>query len=616
MAVSTAPRSASISTRKALPQTSSGNRRQRLANVLRRACGSGKRSDGLQAITVEEARQNYEAAYEAYRRAYAAEPSNTQYKAALTRLRYLAAEAKVHRATLLRETGRLEEALHLFDAAVDIDPSSPIAAQEADTTRKMIQRASAHKPEQLPPRQPALSSELLEAQGPVKLAGLPKLPLTLKITGDTKVVYHTIAQLTGLNLLFDPDYISRQMNVELNGVSLEEALDLVAAESRTFWHPMTPNTIFVAADNAAKRKELEQSVVRTFYISNLTTPNELQDIVNTLRSILEVSRIQPLPSQEAIVIRGTPDQVLLAEKIINDFDTVAPEVMIDIAIMQVSRDKLHNLGINPATKMSVQLESNTSSSSSNNSSNNSSSNSTPTINLNSLANLNATDFTATISSASINALLSDSRTKILQNPQLRSRNGQKASLKIGDRVPTATGSYQPSISGVSVSTLVNTQFQYVDVGVNVDITPYIHADGGITLKVVLDVSSVTSYVSIGGINQPVIGQRKVEHEIRLKNGEVNLLGGMLEQQDTKSISGFPGFSEIPILKYLFSEKTTEVKDNEIVFALIPHIIRKRDFGELSGKTLDVGNANSIHLRRAQSATTDSRPSEAPGRGSE
>ena len=199
----------------------------------------------------------------------------------------------------------------------------------------------------------------------------------------------------------------------------------------------------------------------------------------------------------------------------------------------------------------------------------------------------------------MNALASDSSTKIIQNPQLRSINGQKASLKIGERVPTATGSYSSGVSSTTVSALVNTQFQYLDVGVNVDITPRVYDNGDIGLKISLDVSSVTSYVSIGGISEPEIGQRKIEHEIRLKDGEVNLLGGMFETQETKSISGIPGLSQIPVLKYLFSETSKETTNNEIVFALIPHIVRAREIVPLNRRTLDVGTANGIQLHSAE-----------------
>ena len=557
-----------------------------------------------------EARQNYEGAYAAYERAYDASPRDTRYRAALTRIRFLAAASKVHRATLLQQAGQLDEALMLFEEAVRIDPSSPIASQQAINTRKMIQQAHGSRAENPSQPRPVLSPDILDAQGPVKLTNVSNLPVTLKLSQDTKIVYQTIGRLAGVNVLFDPDFTSRQLNIELNGVTLQEAFDLVAAESKTFWKPMTRNTIFVAADNPAKRKELEENVIKAFYLSNLTAPTELQDLVNTLRSVLDVTRVQQLVSQEAIVIRGTPDQILLAEKIVSDFDQAPPEVVVDFALMEVSRDKVHTLGINPPTSASVQLQANIGSNSSNingGSTNGSNSSTTSSslgsssgngINLNSLANLNATDFATTISSANATALFTDSSTKIIQNPQIRSLNGQKASLKIGQRVPTATGSYSSGISGFAVSGLVNTQFQYIDVGVNVDITPHIHPDGEVTLKIALDVSSVINQQPIGGINEPVIGQRKVEHEIRLKDGEVSLLGGMLQQQDAQSLTGIPGLSQIPILKYLFSQKNTEAMDSEIVFAIIPHIVRRKDVNEFNGRTLDVGTASSIHLRHA------------------
>src|SRR5581483_3121317 len=154
-------------------------------------------------------------------------------------------------------------------------------------------------------------------------------------------------KLAGINVLFDPDYTSRRIRVELNGVTLQQALEIIALQSKTFWRPVTPNTIFVAADNPAKRKELEQSVIKTFYLSNLSAPTELQDVVNAMRTILEVSRIQQLPSQNAIVVRGPPDQLALAEKLIGDIDKSKPEVVGDVVVMQVTRQKMRTLGINP-----------------------------------------------------------------------------------------------------------------------------------------------------------------------------------------------------------------------------------------------------------------------------
>jgi len=197
--------------------------------------------------------------------------------------------------------------------------------------------------------------------------------------------------------------------------------------------------------------------------------------------------------------------------------------------------------------------------------------------------------------ATANFLYSDSDSKLITQPQIRASDGQKASLKIGERVPVATGSFQPGIGGVGINPLVNTQFNYIDVGVNIDITPRVHGLDEVTLKLTMDISAVDSYQNIGGIQQPVIGQRKIEQEIRLKEGEVNILGGILESTQTKSLSGIPGLAQIPLFKYLFAEESKEVKDNEIVFILIPHIVRAQDLNDSNVKAIDVGTANTISL---------------------
>ncbi len=561
-----------------------------------------------------EARQNYEAAYDFYRQAYDLKPRDLAYRTSYERTRFLAAASHVHRGQLLRDAGKLQEALAEFQKAADIDSSSFIAQQELRRTQRMIDAGNAPTPPAAAKPPTGLQKRVDEAQGPVDLAAISNVPITLKLTEDTKVIYETVGKLAGINVLFDPDYTSRRIKIELNGVTLQEALEIIALESKTFWRPVTPNTIFVASDNPAKRKEVEQSVIKTFYLANLSQPTELQDVVNALRQILEISRIQPLPSQGALVVRGTPDQIALAEKLVGDLDKARPEVIVEVAIMQVSRDKTHNLGISPPTSATVALQNNlnttTTSSTSTATTNSSTTSGTANqVNLNRLGNLNATDFTVTIPPATATALFSDSSTKLIQNPQIRAVDGQKASLKIGSRVPVATGSFQPGIGGVGINPLVNTQFQYLDVGVNIDITPKVHAGREVTLKVAMDISSVTGQSNIGGISQPVIGQRKIEHEIRLKEGEINILGGILEDQDIRSLNGIPGLAQIPILKYLFAQSNVDHSTNEIVFALIPHIIRARDVTDLNEKALEVGTAAAIELRRASQAPP---PAPAPG----
>src|SRR5271155_1244609 len=567
-----------------------------------------------------EARENYELAYDLYKQAYDLKPTELIYKSAFDRLRFLAGASHVHRGQLLREAGQLDPALAEFQKAADIDPSSAIAQQELQHTKKMIDAAKAPTPKAVAPPPTGIQKLLEDAGGPVELAAISNVPINLKITEDTKVIYETVGKLAGINVLFDPDYTSRRIKIELNGVTLEEALEIIALESKTFWRPVTPNTIFIAADNPAKRKDLEQSVIKTFYLSNLSQPTELQDVVNALRQILEISRIQPLPSQSAIVVRGTPDQIALAQKLVGDLDKAKAEVIVDVAVLQINRDKSKTLGISPPTSATIALQ--------NNITNTSTTGTTPTtsltsgstatttgtpnqLNLNQLANLNATDFTITIPQATATALFSDTSTKLIQKPQIRAVDGQKASLKIGDRVPVATGSFQPGIGGVGINPLVNTQFQYLDVGVNIDVTPHVHADREITLKITMEISSVVGQSSIGGISQPIIGQKKIEHEIRLADGESSLIGGIFDDSQTKSLSGIPGLAQIPILKYLFGQTTQDKEQDETVFAITPHIIRGATLSELNQRAIDIGTANTIALRHVSHVAAPVAPAVQP-----
>jgi general secretion pathway protein D len=315
----------------------------------------------------------------------------------------------------------------------------------------------------------------------------------------------------------------------------------------------------------------------------------LQEAANMVRQMLDVSRVQLLQAQGALILRGTPDQMFLAEKLLNDIDKPKSEVIIDVTVMQVSRDRLRTLGTNVPTSASVSMlpsgGSNTSGGGS--------------------TGYSFGSFAVSIPGGSFTFLATDSNSKILQNPEIRVVNDAKATLRIGDRVPIATGSFAGTVGGTGVSPLVNTQFQYLDVGVNIDIVPHIHSDHEVTLKMVLEISSVTGSQSIGGITQPIIGQRRIEHETRLADGDVNLLGGILEDSETQSMSGYPWLSRLPLLKYLFAQDNKERTENEIVFAITPHILRAQEVTEENLRAIEVGTGSSIELRRKPSAAPTS-----------
>ncbi len=561
-----------------------------------------------------EARQNYEQAYNLYKQAYDLKPKDLRYRTSFERMRFKAAAVIVHRGIGLREQGKLDEAVAAFQKAMQIDPSLYSAQQELKQTLQMIEDQKNPPPQAAGP--PAsLERKIRDASGPIELAPISNIPITVKLTEDSKVIYQTIGQLAGINVLFDPDYQSKRIKVELNGVTLQDALEIAALSSKTFWRPVTPNTIFVAQDNPAKRKELEQSVLKTFYLSNISQPTELQDVVNAIRAVLDVQRVQQLLSQNALVVRGTPDQIALAEKLVDDLDKARPEVLVDIAVLQISKDRSRTLGFSPPSSATVTLQSNVSTSTSSSTSSTTTTGTTSSssgtgLELNTLGNLNATDFQVSIGSANLSAVMGDNDTKMLQNPQVRALDNQKATLKIGERVPVATGSFQPGIGGVGINPLVNTQFQYLDVGVNIDVTPHVHADRDITLKIVMEISSVVGQSSIGGISQPIIGQKKVEHEIRLRDGEPSLIGGIMDDSQTRSLAGIPGLAQIPLIRYLFGQETKDHEQDETVFAITPHIVRAVDVTAANQRPIEIGTANAIQLHYTNH-TPQTAPNPAP-----
>ncbi|MBV8828416.1 MAG: type II and III secretion system protein [Acidobacteriaceae bacterium] len=538
-----------------------------------------------------ERRGDSDAAYTYFRDAYTQNPDNSQYQAAFTRIRFKAAEGHVRTGQLLRSAGALADALSQFQTAVTIDSSSSIAQQELKRTADMIREHEAQKasPTTAPPA-------VKEFGKPLELRPLSNAPISMFLTANTDVVYKTIGKLAGLNVLVDPDYKPQKISIDLTNVTLREALDMVALESKTFWRPVLTNTIFIAADTGGKRKELEQSVMRTFYLRNIESPTDLQEAANAVKQMLDLTRVQLLQGQDALIVRGTPDQLLLAEKVLTDFDQPRPEVMIEVAVMEVSRDRIRNLGNAVPTSFNIGYPGTGGGSNTGNSSGGSG-NSSGSLALNALKGLNGNAFAVSVPGSTLTLLASESNTKVLQNPQIRAINDQKATLRIGDRVPVATGSYQSGLAGGgSVSPLIGTQFTYLDVGVNIDITPHVHSNGEVTLKMGLEISSVTGQQTIGGITEPQIGQRRIEQEARLADGEVNLLGGILQNSETQSLSGYPGLTQLPVLKYLFGQENKERSQSEIVFAITPHIIRSQEITTKSLRTVEVGTGTLIQLR--------------------
>jgi len=558
-----------------------------------------------------ELHEDYDAAYEDYLHAHKKKPGDMRYTTRLDRMRFQAAAVHVDRGRVLRQSGDLSGALNQFTRALEIDPGNESAQQEIQITRRLDQPADGSasalaSPFGLTDAGNAIR-EIAAIGAPLELKPISNDPITLHMVEDSKVIYQAICKAAGLNVLFDPDYVSKRVPVDLTNVGLDDALRIVGLVSGTFYKAVTKDTIFVAQNNKGKHNDLDDLAVQTFYLTNPSQASDANEIHTAIRNILPPdAKTYLVASQNAIIVRGTSDQLTLVQKLVNDLDRTKAEVVVDVAILEVNRDKVRNLGISLPQKFTVtpQISNATTTAGS----------TTTNMTLNTLANMNATNFAVAIGGGTLNALLTDDDTRVLQNPSIRATDGQEATMKIGSKIPVATGSSSSTLTSTAVST---TQFTYLDIGVNIDITPTIHLDREVSLKLNIEVSTESGQVTIDTVTEPIISQRTNKTTIQLKDGEPCLLAGILQKTDTYSNSGTPGLAQIPLIKYLFGAIKNENVQDEVVFILIPHIVRESVLTHQNMRAIDTGTSGTIELRRtpAEAALFDNTPVYSPTQSS-
>ena len=604
----------------------------------------------------EEAKGNLDHALQLAEQAYGLDPSDIGYQLELRRVRFEAGELHVKNGQKLRNAGKLSEALGEFEKAYGIDPASDIAAQEIKRTRAMIQRNSAAPatPQAAAAEAAAVAasekeeeksltpSELAQKRIRERTESLLPLPVLRPLNADLidlkmnnqrpRIMFETVAKLAGVNVLFDPEYDTAQtirtQSIDLSRTTLDQALDQISIVTKSFWKPLSGNTIFVTVDNPNKRREYAEQVVKVFYLSNITAPQEMQEMLTVLRTVVDVQKVFSFASQNALVVRAEADTMALVEKLVSDLDKPRSEVILDVMVMEVNTTHMRNItaafastGLTTSAIFAPRpgittpgLQSSSTTTGSTTTTTGTTATTTPTttgtttgttgtgsptttdIPLNSLSHISSADFSITnLPGAALEAVLNDSATKVLQAPQIRAVDNVKATLKIGEKVPTASGSFQPGVAGVGVSPLVNTQFTYLDVGVNMEILPKVHENNEVSLHIDLDISQVDSYQNLGGISEPEIGQNKETADVRLREGEVNLIGGIIQKTDTRSTTGIPGLANIPGLGWLFKGVNVENDRNELVIALVPHIVRGPDITEENLRGVMAGSAQQIKV---------------------
>ena len=601
-----------------------------------------KKGDKLLKLGAQaEARKEYDAALAYYDQAVAADPNEPGYLLADQRIRGRAAEGHVAQGKKLLAEGKLDEALSEFQRAFVADPSSGIAYQQMREVSAMIKQRTANPnaPVMTTAERNRLETErrLDSLEGPPVLKPINERLNRIQINNQpTRVLYESVGKLAGINVLFDPSGVEavagKNFNLELNNVTLQEALNYVALETHSFWKPISQNAIFVTQESDPKRQEYQDEVVRVFYVQNASTVNEFQEIYNAVRTGSKLLQgLFSVASQNAIIARGPVDTMALVEKLVHDLDRPKPEVVIDVIVMAVNKQKSSTIGASllgqgglqspltftprsPTTTTTTTSGSGTSTGTSNTTpspatnpttttttTTNSNSSSSSLVTLAKAGRFSSADYSINFPSTIVQALMNDATTRILQRPQVRATDGGKAALLIGSSIPYVTGSLNSAVATPGAIPYATTQFQQVNVGTQIEFAPHVNGPEDISMHVKVELSNVLQTTIIAGVEQPIIGKQTDEADIRMKDGEVTVLGGLSDRESNATVAGVPGVTNMPILSYLLGSKTKKTTDNEILIAMIPHIVRPPDLSAGVGEGVYAGTERVIRVERRPAA---------------
>jgi general secretion pathway protein D len=512
----------------------------------------------LRDARLAEAQQDFDRAVIEYTKAVRANPDDRNARASLEQAKLRAAQDHFTRARRLASVGKLDEALVEYQIALELNPTNQTIHDEMRTARTQM-RAKIAVNEEGKTRLETLIAQSLNA--PLPGNELPQdiaLPDTLIFReANAREVFTAIAKFADLSIVFDPTFRDQPITIDLRKVELSQALDDVAAATRNFWRANGQRTVLIIPDTPAKRREYEDEIVRIFYLSNA----DLKETVDILRIVVDARRISSVTGTNAITIKDTPERITAAGRIISAIDKARPEVVIDVELLEVDRTRLKEYGLQIASPgvpegVSGAVDINREG-----------------FTLHDLRNLTQSDvFLTGLPALFYRALKSDTATRVLANPQLRTSEGMPAQARFGERVPVPVTIFAPIAAG-GVQTQPITSFNYENIGVNIDLTPRTHHDDDVSLAVKIEVSSISGQ-GFGGL--PTFGNRAISTVIRLKDGETNMLAGLIRDNERTVLSGVPGLVDIPVVGRLFAHNKRETQETDIILTLTPRIVRVLD----------------------------------------
>lgn len=529
---------------------------------------------------------DWEAAVAFYRQALDNDPDRPDYKIALERAMVAAAEMFFERGKQLQEAGQLDEALRTYRKAQEFEPSNrQLASRAAEIERILRDRLEAASARPDLEKMRAAARRSVE---PVLSPTNPEPLLVNFVNTSLRDILTFAGNYSGINVTFDRDFQDRQITLKLEDVSLEQALQQIMIANQLFYKVLNERTIIVATDSTAKHLVYDEQVIRTFFISHSDATELTQQLTGLIRVAGQAVQpvIQPNKTANTITVRATVPVVQIIERMIESNDKPRAEVMVDVQILEVSRERAKRYGIDLGSYAASLVFSPEAAPSADG----------KAFNLNTISTgVSAADFYLTVPAAIVRFLESDSQTKVLAKPNLRGTEGQKLSLNLGEDVPVPSTTFTPlAAGGASANPL--TSYGYRTLGIIVNMTPTrVTYEGDIILDITIENSARGQDINIAGQNLPSFFTRKVETKLRLRDGESNLLAGLLREDERRSLTGFPGIMRLPVIKQLFSANDNNIKQTDIVMLLTPRIVRTHELRASDMSPIYIGTQSNMSI---------------------
>jgi len=541
---------------------------------------------------------DWDAAVEQYRMALQQDPQNVQYRIAYERANLSAAGIHIDAARLAEARGQLDQALMEFRRASEYDPANrAIAGKVLDLERKIRDQIEQNRPR---PSAAQLRQAARAGQAP-PLFNFNSIVQPIRFQqASLRDIFNFIGEATAINITYDNTYQDRVYTISVQDVTLEQALQQIVSANGLFYKVMNPKTIMIIPDNAQKRAQYEEQVIVSFPLSYVDSQELAQTINQVIRPVGQAlaPAVTANKSTNTITVRATTSMMAIIERMVETLDKPRAEIVVDVQILEVSRSRAQQYGLDLGTYainavFSPEVDPRIAGGGGT-TDNGTTLNPRP-FNLNTVSRgISTSDFYLAVPSAVVRFLETDSETKVIAKPQLRGAEGSDLKLNLGEDIPVPSTTFTPlAQGGANFNPL--TSFTYRPVGVTVQMTPRVSIEGDIQIKLMIESSNLGAGITIAGQELPSFGSRRVETDLRLREGESTLLAGLLQEQQRRQLSGLPWVMHLPVIKQLFSANDNSIQQSDVVMLLTPRIVRSREFTANDLGPIYIGTQSNLGL---------------------